>query len=196
MTDEVKDTQETQPTAEEQSKVEEQPAPQAVTPEAAALPDDPAELKKLLLQERGKAAEYLDNWRRAAADFSNYKKRIEKDNAEFTKYANTLLITRLLPVLDDFERAFQTVPDNLRALTWVDGIFLIARKMTAILEAEGLKPIEALHQPFDPRFHEAVIHEETETHEDGIVIAELQRGYKLNERVIRPTLVKVAKKKA
>ncbi len=196
MTEEKQDKQEQPTTSEETSQPAEQPAPEAVTPEAAALPDDPAELKKLLLQERDKAAEYLDNWRRAAADFSNYKKRIEKDNAEFTKYANTLLITRLLPVLDDFERAFQTVPDNLRALTWVDGIFLIARKMTAILEAEGLKPIEALHQPFDPRFHEAVIHEETETHEDGIVIAELQRGYKLNERVIRPTLVKVAKKKA
>jgi molecular chaperone GrpE len=194
MAEEVKDTQEEQPKVEEKSKIEEQP----VSETAAAsepLPDDPAELKKLLLQERDKSAEYLDNWRRAAADFSNYKKRIEKDNAEFTKFANTTLITRLLPVLDDFERAFQTIPDNLRALTWVDGIVLIARKMAAILEAEGLKPIEALNQPFDPRLHEAVIHEETDQHEDGIVIAELQKGYKLNDRVIRPTLVKVAKKK-
>jgi molecular chaperone GrpE len=164
-------------------------------PQTMELPDDPAELKKLLLQERDKSAEYLDNWRRAAADFSNYKKRIEKDNAEFTKFANTALITRLLPVLDDFDRAFQTIPDNLRALTWVDGIVLIARKLAAILEAEGLKPIEALQQPFDPKIHEAVIHEETDQHEDGIVMAELQRGYKLNDRVIRPTLVKVAKKK-
>lgn len=192
MTDETK--QEEQVT-EEKVKTEEQTVQETTTP-SEQLPDDPAELKKLLQQERDKAAEYLDNWRRAAADFSNYKKRIEKDNAEFTKFANTTLITRLLPILDDFERAFQTVPDNLRALTWVDGIFLIARKMTAILEAEGLKPIEALNQPFDPRLHEAVIHEETDQHEDGIVIAELQKGYKLNDRVIRPTLVKVAKKKA
>ncbi len=194
MAEEVKDTQEEQPKVEEKSKVEEQPASETAAA-SEPLPDDPAELKKLLLQERDKSAEYLDNWRRAAADFSNYKKRIEKDNAEFTKFANTTLITRLLPVLDDFERAFQTIPDNLRALTWVDGIVLIARKMAAILEAEGLKPIEALNQPFDPRLHEAVIHEETDQHEDGIVIAELQKGYKLNDRVIRPTLVKVAKKK-
>ncbi|MCX7839924.1 MAG: nucleotide exchange factor GrpE [Anaerolineae bacterium] len=191
----AEETKQEEQVTEEKVKTGEQTVQETMAP-SEQLPDDPAELKKLLLQERDKSAEYLDNWRRAAADFSNYRKRIEKDNAEFTKFANTTLITRLLPILDDFERAFQTVPDNLRALTWVDGIFLIARKMAAILEAEGLKPIEALNQPFDPRLHEAVIHEETDQHEDGIVIAELQKGYRLNDRVIRPTLVKVAKKKA
>ena len=73
---------------------------------------------------------------------------------------------------------------------------LISRKMAAVLEAEGLKPIEALNKPFDPNFHEAVIHEETDQHEEGTVMAELQKGYKLGERVLRPTMVKVAKKKA
>jgi molecular chaperone GrpE len=159
------------------------------------MPDDPAELKKLLEAEQLKSAEYLDNWRRAAADFSNYKKRAEKDSGEFTKFANSMLLARLLPILDDFERAEQTIPDNLRGLTWIDGVMLIARKMNALLEAEGLKPIEALNKPFDPNFHEAVIHEETDQHDDGTVMAELQKGYKLNERVLRPTMVKVAKKK-
>lgn len=173
---------------------EEKPQEEA-QPQTTELPDDPAELKKLLLQERDKSAEYLDHWRRAAADFSNYKKRIEKDNAEFARFANVTLIARLLPVLDDFDRAFQTIPDNLRDLTWIDGIVLIARKMAAMLEAEGLKPIDALNKPFDPNVHEAVIHEESDKYEDGTVIAELQKGYKLNERVIRPTMVKVAKKK-
>jgi molecular chaperone GrpE len=165
------------------------------SPQTAEFPDDPAELKKLLSQERDKSAEYLDNWRRAAADLSNYRKRAEKDASEMTKFANSMLIARLLPVLDDFERAFQTIPDNLRGLTWIHGIMLIAQKMGALLEQEGLKPIEALNKPFDPNVHEAVIHEETDKHEDGIVIAELQRGYKLNDRVLRPTMVKVAKKK-
>ena len=183
MTDEVVKEESQEPKSQEEIK-----------PQAAELPDDPTELKKLLLQERDKSAEYLDNWRRAAADFSNYKKRAEKDNAEFARFANTALIARLLPVLDDFDRAFQTIPDNLRALTWVDGIVLIARKMAAILEAEGLKPIGALNKPFDPNVHEAVIHEESDK-EDGTVIAELQKGYTLNDRVIRPTMVKVAKKK-
>jgi molecular chaperone GrpE len=164
--------------------------------QTAELPDDVAVLKQALEQERAKSTEYLDNWRRAAADFSNYKKRAEKDAGEMTKFANGVLIARLLPVLDDFDRAFATVPDNLRDLTWIDGMMLIARKMNAILEAEGLKPIEALNKPFDPNLHEAVIHEETDRHEDGTVIAELQKGYKLGERILRPTMVKVAKRKA
>ena len=161
----------------------------------AEMPADSADLKKLLEQERAKAEEYLDNWRRAAADFSNYKKRAEKETSEMGKFMNAALISRLLPILDDFERAQQTVPQNLRDLTWIDGVMLIARKMSMILEAEGLKPIEALNKPFDPNLHEAVIHEETDQHEDGTVIVELQKGYKLNDRVLRPTMVKVAKKK-
>ena len=161
----------------------------------AELPDDVAELKKLLEQERAKAAEYLDNWRRAMADFSNYKKRAEKDAGEMSRFLNATLIARLLPILDDFDRAVQTIPDNLRDLTWIDGVMLIARKMQMVLEAEGLKPIDALNKPFDPNVHEAVIHEETDQHEDDTVIAELQKGYKLNDRVLRPTMVKVAKRK-
>jgi molecular chaperone GrpE len=163
--------------------------------QTAELPEEATELKKLLLQERDKSTGYLDSWRRAAADLANYKKRIEKENAEYAKFANVALIARLLPVLDDFDRAFQTIPSNLRDLTWIDGIALIARKMAALLEAEGLKPIEALNKPFDPNIHEAVIHEESDAQEEGTVIAELQKGYKLKDRVIRPTMVKVAKKK-
>jgi molecular chaperone GrpE len=162
----------------------------------AELPEDTAALKKLLEDERAKSAEYLDSWRRAAADMSNYRKRMEKDASEMTKLANSVLIARLLPVLDDFDRALQTIPDNLRDFTWIDGVMLIARKMGAILESEGLKPIEALNKTFDPNVHEAVIHEETDQHEEGTVVAELQKGYKLGDRVLRPTMVKVAKKKA
>jgi molecular chaperone GrpE len=181
MTDEVKEKQ------------EETENPESLS---ADQTNDPVALKKLLEDEQAKSAEYLDSWRRAAADFSNYKKRQEKDAGELTKFANSMLISRLLPVLDDFDRAFQTVPDNLRDLTWIDGINLISRKMRAILEAEGLKTIEAEGKAFDPNLHEAVIHEESESHDDGTVITELQKGYKLNDRVLRPTLVKVAKKKS
>lgn len=171
------------------------PAPEELKNEAAIDSDDPAALKKLLEEERAKSAEYLDSWRRAAADFSNYKKRSEKDAGEMTKFTNQMLISRLLPVLDDFDRAFQTLPENVRGLTWIEGIMLISRKLHAIVESEGLTPIEAEGKPFDPNIHEAVIHEESETHEDGTVISELQKGYRLHDRVLRPTLVKVAKKK-
>jgi molecular chaperone GrpE len=150
-------------------------------------------LRQRLAEAEEKVEEYLDQWRRAAADLANYRKRVEKEQAEFSRYANAALITRILPLLDDFQRAFQTVPDNLRSLTWIDGIVLIERKLQAILEQEGLTPIEALGKPFDPLLHEAVMYEETAGYEDGQVIAELQKGYKLHERVLRPTLVRVAK---
>lgn len=157
--------------------------------------DDPQALKVALEQERARSAEYLDNWRRAAADFSNFRKRSEKESGEMAKFANSVLIARLLPVLDDFDRAFHTVPEELRDLTWVDGVQLISRKLRAVLEAEGLKAIDALGKPFDPNFHEAVIHEETDKAEEGTVTGELQKGYTLGDRVLRPTMVKVAKNK-
>jgi molecular chaperone GrpE len=169
--------------------------PEEVQTGVAADGDDPATLKQALEQERAKSTEYLDSWRRAAADLSNYRKRAEKETGEMARFANSALIARLLPVLDDFDRAFQTVPEELRELTWVDGMLLIARKLRATVEAEGLKPIEALGKPFDPNFHEAVIHEETDKAEEGTVTGELQKGYMLGDRVLRPTMVKVAKKK-
>lgn len=158
--------------------------------------EETTQLKQELEQAKNKSDEYLDNWRRAAADLANFRKRAEKDMSEVTKSANAVLIFRILPALDDFDRAFQTVPEGLNELTWVDGMRLIARKLQASLEAEGLQPIEAVGLPFDPNVHEAVIHEETDKVDEGIVIAELQKGYKLNDRVLRPSLVKVAKKKA
>ncbi len=132
--------------------------PEEAQTTAAVDGDDPKALKDALEQERAKSAEYLDNWRRAAADLSNYRKRSEKESGEMAKFANSVLISRLLPVLDDFDRAFHTVPEELRDLTWVDGVQLISRKLRAVLDAEGLKPIEAVGKPFDPNFHEAVIH--------------------------------------
>ena len=151
-------------------------------------------LRARLEEESQKAEEYLDQWKRSAADFSNYRKRNEKERGELIKFTNTLLITRLLPVLDDLERAFQTLPDNMRYFTWIDGIALVQQKLEAILEQEGLKTIEAQGNPFDPALHQSIMHEETTEFDDGVIMEELQKGYLLNERVIRPALVKVAKK--
>ncbi len=177
--------------AEEPQNVEEVQTPTA-TPDG----DDSAALKEQLEQERTKSAEYLDNWRRAAADLSNYRKRSERDMSDLVRTANAGLILRLLPVLDDLDRATQTVPSDLRGQPWVDGIALITRKMLSELESEGLKPIEAMGKPFDPNVHDAVIHEETDKYPDGSVIGELQKGYTLNGRVLRPALVKVSKNKS
>jgi molecular chaperone GrpE len=167
--------------------------------EAAEAPPEATELAALtnqLEEEKQKAADNLAGWQRAAADFANYRRRAEQDKNELIRYANANLILKILPILDDFERAMQTMPnDRLAQLTWVDGIFLIERKLRAVLESEGLQPIPALGQEFDPAFHEAVLQEETpEASRDGKVLAELQKGYKLNEKVLRPTMVKVGKK--
>ncbi|MDH7486276.1 MAG: nucleotide exchange factor GrpE [Anaerolineae bacterium] len=162
-------------------------------PQLEAAEDPLAALKAELEAARAQADEYLDQWRRSAAQFSNYKKRVEREQSEFTKLANAALISRLLPILDDFERAFETMPHNLSGLTWIEGLALIHRKLQMTLAQEGLEVIETEGQFFDPQFHEAVTYEDAEGFEEGQIIGELQKGYKLGERVLRPSMVRVAR---
>ncbi len=157
-----------------------------VEPEVAE--DDIGTLKQSLAEEKAKAEGYLANWQRAQADFINYKRRSEQEKEEISKFANASLMFNLLPILDDLERAFISIPPHLARLTWVDGIRLIERKLQASLEVQGLSPIKALGEPFDPKFHEAAMHGKGK---EGIVIEELQKGYKLHDRVIRPAMVAV-----
>ena len=171
---------------EQEVKVEEK-AEEAETPSVE-------ELRKKLEEAQAKADEYLDQWRRTAADFSNYRKLVAKEKEDLTKTANAVLLARLLPILDDFERAFKTMPDHLNELTWVEGIALIYRKLQAILEQEGVKPIQAEGKEFDPMYHEAITYEEAEGFEDGQIIEEVQKGYMLGDKVLRPSIVRVAKK--
>jgi len=147
-------------------------------------------LDKALEEEKAKAERYLSNWRRAEADFDNYKKRVEQERSENARFANMALILGLLPVIDDFDRAFSSLPAGLAGLTWIDGIRLIERKLQAILEARGLTEIKSVGEQFDPACHEAVTQAEGE---EGKVIEELQKGYRVYERVIRPALVVVGK---
>jgi molecular chaperone GrpE len=154
--------------------------------------EDVDSLKKALEEEKAKAEKYLSNWQRAEADFDNYRKRIEQERSETDRFANTVLILNLLPVLDDLERAFNSLSAKLAQLTWIDGIRLIYRKLQAILETRGLTEIKTVGENFDPTVHEAVSQGEGE---EGKVIEELQKGYKLHDRVIRPALVVVGKGK-
>ena len=160
--------------------------------EAPAAEPAPVSLEAELAQAKAQATEYLDQWRRTAADFSNYRKRMEREREEMSRFSNALLLGKLLPILDDFDRAMATLPADLRRFSWVEGVSLIERKLWLTVEGEEVKPIEATGQPFDPMRHEAVIREETTAHPDGQVVAELQRGYELHGRVLRPALVKVA----
>lgn len=146
-------------------------------------------LQAQLIEAEAKASEFKDSWARSQAEFQNYKKRIERDN-ELT-YASMKgdIIKKVLPALDDLERALQNRPADD---AWANGIELIARKLQNLLESEGVKRIEANGAAFDPAFHEAVTHEESDNVESGHVIAVVQNGYILGERVIRPALVRVA----
>jgi len=150
--------------------------------------EDIEALKQAIAEEKEKAEGYLANWQRAQADFINYKRRSEQEKEEISKFANSLLMLNLLPILDDLERAFTSIPPKMAKLTWVDGIRLIERKLQASLEAQGLSPIKVLGEPFDPKLHEAAMHAKGK---EGIVIEELQKGYKLHDRVIRPAMVVV-----
>lgn len=165
--------------------------PAGGTPEASAQPEQPGEaptLQQQLEEQQQRAESYYASWQRAAADFANYKRRTEQERSEATKFANAMLILNILPVLDDLERALNSVTVELAGFTWIDGIRLIYRKLYAALESQGLAPIEAVGQSFDPTLHEAVMRAPGE---EGKVLAEFQRGYTLHGRVIRPALVSV-----
>lgn len=146
-------------------------------------------LKKQLAEAEAKTSEYRDSWLRAQAEFQNYKKRLERDNEMMYTSMKGDIIKKVLPALDDLERALQ----NRRAGDpWADGIELIARKLQNMLDSEGVKKIEALGAEFDPNFHEAISHEPADGAKSGHVIGVVQNGYMLGERVIRPAMVRVA----
>jgi len=150
--------------------------------------EDVEALKKALAEEKARSETNLAGWQRAQADFINYKRRSEQEKEEISKFAKAILMLNLLPILDDLERAFTSTPPRLAKHNWVDGIRLIERKLQASLEAQGLSQIKALGEPFDPNLHEAAM---SGKGKKDIVVEELQKGYKLHDRVIRPSKVVV-----
>ena len=150
--------------------------------------EDTASLKQSLAEAKTTAEANLASWQRTQADFINYKRRTEQEKKEINQFAKATLILDLLPALDDLERAFIAIPPRLTKASWVDGIRLIWSKLQATLEAQGLSEIKAAGEPFDPHLHEAVRQDKGK---EGIVIEEVQKGYKFHDRVIRPTKVVV-----
>jgi molecular chaperone GrpE len=175
-------TQEAPTAAAEDTPVEE-------TTATAPAPDD---LAGQLEAEKNRSAELLDSWQRARAEFLNYKRRVEQEKQRDAQMAGLMVIAKVLPVLDDFDLALANVPKGTEAEPWLNGIALVAHKLRTVLESEGVQPIAAAGQTFDPALHEAVMVE------DGggdHIVAELRRGYTLHGNVIRPALVKVGKQK-
>ncbi len=184
--------------------VQEQPLVEE--PEATAASEAPAqesaaddgqapneELQARVAQLEKQSEDYRDKWLRAAADYKNFKRRADQERVDLIRGASAGLLLKLLPVVDDIERALDSVPDEIAASTWFEGVRLIAQKLQTVLESEGVTPISALGTEFDPNQHEAVIYEDAGDGADAKVVAELQKGYKLRDRVLRPTMVKVGK---
>ncbi len=149
-------------------------------------------LEEQLEAARAEAARNLDGWQRTQAEFANARKRFEKQRADTYIDANVELVAKLLPLLDDFERALESVPEDDQGDPWVAGVQLVHRKMLSVLEEMNVWPVAAVGEPFDPNYHEALSQEPSDEHESGIIVRELRRGYRLGDRVIRPSLVTVA----
>ena len=154
------------------------------------IQEDQAERDQLQAQ----AAENLDGWQRARAEFANYKRRVEAERAELAASAGANALKRVLPAIDDFERAMQTLPDELKDNPWVNGVSMVQRKLNAALEQSGITPLATNPgDAFDPNVHEAITHEESDQFASGQIIGEVQRGYKIGDRVLRPAMVRVAR---
>ncbi|HVC34133.1 MAG TPA: nucleotide exchange factor GrpE [Chloroflexota bacterium] len=170
-------------------------------PDATTRPDQPAtgpssasetELRQQLEDTRAKCQTYLDLAQRAQADFVNYKRRVEQERSDYARSARAESILKALPTLDDLERAVASLPASLAGSDWAQGIVLIERKLHAVIESEGAKPIEAVGKPFDPWQQEALAHEPSTQFPAGTVSRVYRTGYSLDGRVIRPAQVVVS----
>jgi molecular chaperone GrpE len=157
-------------------------APSATESESREPPVPAPALEEALAAVRAEAAEYLDGWRRTQAEFANYKKRLAKERSLLIQTANADLLQRLLPVANDFERAIEGLPDDLREIHWIQGILLIKKEIDAVLEFEGVLPINS--------------YEDAEGFDEGKIIGEVRRGYMLGDRILMTSQVRVAKSSA
>ena len=159
---------------------------EAASSTAAATEVAPAELQR-------QRDEYYDRLLRKTAEFDNYRKRTERDRHTVTEAAAANIITELLPLIDDLERALKAEAGSEGAEAYRRGVELIHKQLSEILRKRGVRPIEAVGADFDPHYHQAVVHEPAEGRREGEVIEEFRRGYMLGDRLLRPSMVKVAK---
>lgn len=163
----------------------------------APVADDDAALEELTIEDQlanalAEAEDYKDRWMRSQAEFANARKRMERQRIETYTNAKADVVLKFLPALDDFERAIANTPDAISEDGWFEGIQLVERKFRTLLEGLNITPIAAVGAVFDPNFHEAISQEPSEAFESGVVCRELQKGYQVGDRVIRPSLVIVA----
>jgi len=163
-------------------------------PEVEAPESELDTLKRELAKTQARSEEFFGNWQRAAADLSNFRKRVDQERSDLQKYASAEVLADLVNVLDDWERAIAVLPPEMLKFTWIHGTAQIFQKLQWTISRHGVTPIDAADQPFDPHLHDAVMRdEEVPATEQTHVVQELQRGYRIHERVLRPALVKVGR---
>jgi len=150
-------------------------------------------LQAELEQAQAKAEEYYAHLQRLQAEFDNYRKRTSREKEELAKYASERLVETLLPILDNFERATAAAQSSQDLPTYARGVEMILRQLQDVLGKEGLTPIECVGEPFDPQCHEAVLQVDMEGYPENTVVEELQKGYYLKDKVLRPSMVKVSR---
>lgn len=174
------------PIQQSESSIEEEQVEETVNEE---IIEEAEESKEEILQKQLEEAE--DRYLRLRADFENFRRRANLDREAQEKYRAQRLVTEILPVLDNFERALQVTPEQEETKSVLQGIEMVYKTLVTALKSEGLEPIESVGHPFDPTVHQAVMTENDENAEPNSILAELQKGYKLKDRVIRPSMVKV-----
>lgn len=161
--------------------------------EGAGLTEEAGALQEEVSNLQNQCKEFFEGWQRERADFLNYKKRVEREQAQLHEVVVGNTIKKFLAVLDDMDRALRNRPADAEQQEWWSGIELIYRKLQNILEAEGIEPVATQNDDFDPSRHEAISHEDHPQVESGKVIEVLQQGYRIGDRLIRPALVRVAR---
>jgi molecular chaperone GrpE len=188
MNQDQKQQEETQETAAETPETTETPA------DGQSETEDPRSKEELLAEVarlNAELQELQNRLLRASADFDNFRKRARQEKEDLSKFATLRLVQEILPVLDNFQLALTA--DNADAESLKKGVDMVFRQFQTTLEREGVTAINAVGQPFDPNYHEAVMQVESDEHESGVVVEELRKGYMLHDKVVRPAMVKVSR---
>lgn len=153
---------------------------------------DQEDLNKELTEYKEKADEYLNAWKRTAADFENYKKRREKEDRELLQFAQEITVVKMLPTLESLENGLKHAPQDEKYQVWSEGVIKVVKQLEKVLLEMGVQKIKTVGEKFDPGLHEAVEVVDSDA-ESGAIAEEIQAGYKLNNKIIRPAKVKVAR---
>jgi molecular chaperone GrpE len=186
----IEETLENTPNTGESGSPEEAVNPEQEVPvtESADEAAGSAELEKL----QAELQEQQQRTLRVQADFDNFRRRTQKEKEDLGKYASSKLITELLPVIDNFERALQASEENPEFESFSKGVSMIFRQLESVLATEGLSAMKSVGEPFNPEYHQAIMQVESDEYEEGIVVEEVQKGYMLKDKVLRPAMVKVS----